>query len=532
MSLNTAVAEWRVLLGETRVLDGDAAQVAYGADTSGSKRTIAAALRIDDAHALPAVMRIAHQYGVSVYPFSTGRNWGYGTSLPVRDDCVIIDLSGLRKILHFDEELGVVTVEPGVTQGMLSSFLEAGRHPFLFPATGAGPQCSLLGNALERGYGITPYTDHYAAVTDIEAVLADGSVYRTALREVGGEDLARLFKWGIGPYSSGLFTQSGFGIVTRATIILARRPESVKVCLFSLKDDALLEPAVERIRHILRTLPGIVGGINLMNRHRVLAMSAPYPSDRAGADGLIPPEVIEELGRQYQIYPWTGFATLYGAKRIVNGAQKEIKTALSGIASRLLFLDPQKAAILSRLSTCLPGAMGRRLGSTASTLAKSLELVNGIPNETALPLAYWRNPKQPPLDGLRDPARDGCGLIWYAPLVPMRPVSVRHYADMVARVTAAHGMEPLITFTSISDKLFDSTVPLLFDRSNQEQLAAAQLCYRKLLDAGRAAGFFPYRVGIDAMPALSDLQQASRTFHLRLKRAIDPTGVIAPGRYE
>jgi len=531
MSLNAAVAEWRFLLGETRVLDGDAAQVAYGADTSGSKRAIAAALRIDDALALPAVMRIAHRYGVPVYPISTGRNWGYGTSLPVRDDCVIIDLSGLRKILHFDEELGVVTVEPGVTQGMLSSFLEAGGYPFLVPVTGAGPQCSLLGNALERGYGITPCTDHWGAVTDIEAILADGSIYRTALREAGGEELARLFKWGIGPYSSGLFTQSGFGIVTRATILLARRPESVKVCLFSLKDDTLLEPAVERIRYILRTLPGIVGGVNLMNRHRVLAMSAPYPFDRVGGNGLIPPEVVEELGRQYQIYPWTGFATLYGAKRIVISAQKEIKTALSGVASRMLFLGPQSAAGLSRLSACLPGAVGRRLGRTASTLAKSLELVNGIPNETALPLAYWRNPKQSS-DGLRDPARDGCGLIWYAPLVPMRPVSVRSYVNMVARVTAAHGMEPLITFTSISDKLFDSTVPLLFDRHNQGQLAAAQLCYNELLNAGRAAGFFPYRVGVDAMPALSDLQQDSQALHRRLKCALDPAGLIAPGRYE
>ena len=73
--------------------------------------------------------------------------------------------------------------------------------------TGAGPTCSLVGNALERGYGITPYTDHFAAVTDIEAVLPDGSVYRTALREIAGDELARLFKWGIGPHTAGLFAQ-------------------------------------------------------------------------------------------------------------------------------------------------------------------------------------------------------------------------------------------------------------------------------------------------------------------------------------
>lgn len=186
---------------------------------------------------------------------------------------------------------------------MLANFLNAGGHPFLVPVTGAGPTCSLLANALERGYGVTPIADHFAAVTDLEAVLPNGTLHRTALREAGGEELARLFKWGTRPYSAGLFTQSGFGIVTRISTLLARRPECIKVCLFSLKDDALLEPAVERISLILGRLPGIVGAVNLMNQHRVLAMSAPYPSDKLGADGMIPSAVIHELGRRYQALP-------------------------------------------------------------------------------------------------------------------------------------------------------------------------------------------------------------------------------------
>lgn len=108
-------------------------------------------------------------------------------------------MGSLKKIVHFDAELGVVTLEPGVTQGMLADFLGACNHPFLVPVTGAGPSCSVLANALERGYGVTPYVDHFGAVTDIEAVLADGSLYRTALREAGGEELARLFKWALAP---------------------------------------------------------------------------------------------------------------------------------------------------------------------------------------------------------------------------------------------------------------------------------------------------------------------------------------------
>lgn len=103
---------------------------------------------------------------------------------------VILDLSGLTAILDFDAELGVVTLEPGVTQALLAEFLDRHAHPYLVPVTGAGPQCSLIGNALERGYGVTPHTDHFAAVTDLEAVLADGSVYQTRLHEVAGAELA------------------------------------------------------------------------------------------------------------------------------------------------------------------------------------------------------------------------------------------------------------------------------------------------------------------------------------------------------
>ena len=277
MNIEAATAEWQSLLGPGHVLTLAQAQAAYGADTGGATRFIPAALRVTDSAHLPEVMRIARRHRTPVHPISTGRNWGYGTALPPVDGCTIIDLSGLRRILHYAAELGVVTVEPGVTQGMLADFLEAGRHPYMVLTTGAGPSCSLVGNAVERGFGITPVSDHFAAVTDLEAVLADGSIYRSAMRELAGPDLARLFKWGIGPYTTGLFTQSGWGIVTRMSIALARRPERVMTCVFSLADDARLEEAVSRTRAALASLPGVVGGINLMNRHRVLAMTVCNP---------------------------------------------------------------------------------------------------------------------------------------------------------------------------------------------------------------------------------------------------------------
>ena len=92
-------------------------------------------------------------------------------------------------------------------------------------------------------------------------------------------------------------------------------------------------------------------------------------------------------------------------------------------------------------------------------------------------------------------------------------------------------MEPLITFTTLSDKLFDSTVPLVFERDKPAAVAATAACYKDLFEAGHAKGWFPYRVGINTMPALMALQNNARTFHERLRQNLDPNNVLSPGRY-
>lgn len=531
MPSQAALEELRQLLGPDRVLVAPDIPSRYCRDTSGQPSQPGVVLKLSTAAELPPLMRIAQRHRMPVHPISTGRNWGYGSVPKAGPDMALVDLGELRAIQDFDPTLGVVTLEPGVTQAMLAAYLDERGHGHMVPVTGAGPGCSVLANALERGYGITPHTDHFGALTDLEAVLADGSLYRSALREAGGDELARLFKWGIGPYVDGLFTQSGFGIVTRASIALAPRPESVKVCLFNVADDALLEAAVERVQRLLAELPGTLGGINLMNRHRVLAMTAPYPArDDLDEHGLIPPTLVAQLGRSYQIAAWTGFATLYGRRRMVEAAQREIRERLKGVATRLLFLSPTQAGWLSRLAAGLPGAMGQRLGRTAATLNASLQLVQGRPNETALPLAYWRSRVAQPSEG-RDPARDGCGLLWYAPLIPMRSAEVRRYVSFAERELRAHRLEPLITLTSQGDRLFDSTVPLLFDLSDASAAAAASAALEHLIEAGRAQGFYPYRLHTQSQAAHLARQSTSSELVSRLRAALDPHDLLASCRY-
>jgi 4-cresol dehydrogenase (hydroxylating) len=529
--LRSALAAWRARLGEADVCDGSPAQSRYGISTTGIERPIAAALRPRSVDDVVAAVGIAHQFSVPLYPISTGNNWGYGSAVPAAEGCVILDLSRLDRIVAVDPGLGLVTVEPGVTQQRLSEFLDDRRLPFLVPVTGAGPDCSLVGNALERGYGITPYADHFGAVMALEAILPDGRLYRSAIAELGGTSVDRAYKWGIGPYLDGLFAQGGFGIVTQMTIALAPRPQCIEAFLFTLKNDADLEAAVGAVQQILRRLGGISGSINLMNRHRVLAMTVPYPHDRIDESGQLPAAVVAELARDNQVAAWTGFGALYGEFGVVAAGRRALRGILNRAGVKPRFVAPEKIAAVARWTARIMGLRGSWLSRQAQTLSAAMALIAGKPSRVALPLAYWQTQTTRPPEAHLNPAADGCGLIWYSPLVPMRPADASEYVAMVNEVCARHAIEPLITLTSLSDRCFDSSVPLLFDRRNPEETAQAHTCYRALLDAGQAKGFLPYRIGVNAMDWLVRPGLPCWDMIAAIKSAVDPRHIISPGRY-
>jgi FAD/FMN-containing dehydrogenase len=531
MNINAAFEEWASILGQGRILSEADAQIVYGRCTTGERRRILGAVRPRDCNELPAIITVANRRAVPLYAISTGRNWGYGTALPVDNGCVLMDLSELNRIVDFDSESGVVTLEPGVTQGMLAEFLDRGSHSYMVPVTGAGPSCSIIGNTLERGYGISPHSDHFGAVTALEAVLADGRVYRSAMSESNGGPLDRVFKWGIGPYVDGLFTQSGLGVVIRMSVVLARRPESLKIFIFGLDGERDILDIVPQVREVLVRYPGVVGGVKLMNFHQLLAMTAEYPDAVPEASKLITPEMLLRLRKKFRVPVWTGFGTLYGSKGVVAAAEREIHAVLRSPVKFVEFISPRRVESLSGLTSWLPSGLRARFGASVETLNRSMELVGGRPNEMALALAYWLGGHAAAPGIPLDPARDGRGLIWYAPLVPMKADCIADYLSLVGPILRDHEMEPLISLTSMSDRCFDSTIPLLFDASSDYDRNRAERCYWALLEAGKDAGFLPYRVGIQTMRWLSAGGGTYWQVVREIKRALDPNSILSPGRY-
>src|SRR5690606_27938657 len=122
-------------------------------------------------------------------------------------------------------------------------------------------------------YGITPPEDRFQSLLSCTVVLPSGEVWRPLLSEIGLESLDKLFKWGVGPYLDGVFTQSNLGIVVEATLSIKPRPEYIECFVFQVDEDKL-EAVTESIARLKSELGSILGGVNLMNGRRMLSMSS------------------------------------------------------------------------------------------------------------------------------------------------------------------------------------------------------------------------------------------------------------------
>lgn len=529
-SLTQAIAQWQALLGDDSVLSAEDATAQYAA---GSACTIPAALRPRQSTSVQELVRIAARYRVPLHPVSTGRNWGYGGAIPAADGCVVLDLSRLDRVLAVDRELGTVTIEPGVTQGQLRAHLDRLGLSLMVPTTGAGPSVGLVGNALERGYGITPHADHFGAVMSLEAVLPDGSLYRPRLATLAGAQVDRGYKWGIGPYLDGLFAQSNFGVVTQMTIALAQRPPHVEAFYVFLDQPGQLVPALQTLRGLLRSTGGIMGGVNILNGYRLASMACPYPEEAIARNQPLQADELAALLKAQRLGAYLLIGSVYGEKQVARAAVQTVLRSFAHCSARRVSLTRPKALLLQRLAQRFPRLAGR-LGfgqENAARMLSALNLLDGIPDDVALRLPYWKSGHPLPAD-LAHPLISGeRGLIWYSPLVPMVPETVLAFEAMVTRVCLQHGMEPLITLTSLSERCFDSSVPLLFDGRSPQEKDRAQRCFAMLFEEGRKLGIVPYRMGSQAFHLLGAEEDPGLVLGRSIKQMLDPYDILSPGRY-
>jgi hypothetical protein len=480
---------------------------------------------------LKNILKEANARSQTISVYSRGNNWGYGAKAPYQENSLQISLERWDKIKDFDSQKGLVRIQPGVSFQQLSDFLVQQGDEWLCPVHGGGPNCSVLGNVLERGFGITPIEDHFSSLMGLRALMPNCEVYESSFSSMGMKKLDDCFHWGIGPYMDGIFTQSNYGIVTEICIRLAPKKESIQVIVASFKSGSKIDDLVRVVQKIQNEYSGIIGGINLMNKERMLSMLVPYPGDSKRVNRALNREEVEKLAKIHSLQEWNLVLSLHGKKKICTIAAKSILSELKGFTTRQVRVDRKKLSIIGKLASVFPKFFGIDLRQTHSSLQELFSILNGSPQNTALKLAYWMSPIDP-VKEILSPDLDGCGLIWYSPIIPMEPNVLKKFLLIAEEKSKEFGINNLLTLTSFNGQCFECTFPILYNKSVEGASENAQSFYFSILHEASKIGCYPYRLPLFAMKEFQKYSDTpSFSLGARIKNLLDPKGILSPGRY-
>ena len=523
-----AIAQWTALLGEDHVRCEAATLDRYSRSTLPTSTRPAAVLWPTSTDQVSQVVKIAGAHRVPIYPISRGKNWGYGDACAVTDGQVIVDLGRMNRIIEVDSTLAYAQIEPGVTQGQMYEHLQDNKIPLWLDATGAGPDASIVGNTLERGFGHTPYGDHFAHSCGMEVVLGDGSVINTGFGAFENAKAAHVFPWGIGPYLDGLFTQSNMGIVTKLGFWLMPEPEKCVGFAFKVPRDGDIEAVVEKLRW-LRLHEVVRSTVHIANDLRVMSARRQYPWHLTRGKTPLPDDIRRQMRTEEGLGAWNVMGGLYGTGPMVVAARKVVRNAFRGVA-RVQFFDQKKLDWAMRGVRLLrPLHCGKRLESALHSAQSVYRLMRGEPTREHLNGVFWRS-KQPPDRNNPDPTN--AGLIWLSPVLPMTASACREVLGMVEPIFRQYNFEPLITMTAINSRALCCVMSICYDKLDAKETGRASECYDSMLDLLTANGFIPYRSSVPSMEKLGQGKASANEVSKQIKRVLDTANILAPGRYQ
>jgi 4-cresol dehydrogenase (hydroxylating) len=438
------------------------------------------------------VMREAARNRTPLWPVSRGRNWGYGSHLPVRDGSVVLDLGGLDAIGDLDRPSLSVRIEPGVTQEALRDFLRLSAPDLAFNVTGSGVATSVLGNALERGIGYSGEKDR--DIYALEVLLPDGS---SAGPAEGRHHKSRTHPAGLS--TDALFFQSNFGVVVGARLRLRIRQEA--------EEAVVLQGA---FRPLLASLKRAYDQNLLVNPTHV---AEPGRTQRLGF-GLLRllwgrDPTAGEVARCFpERNTYNALVPLYGRRAVVDAAWGELRRG----AENGVKLTRASAGRLDAAAKWLGRLGARHRAARLMALRPIIALSWGEPSDAGLTS----------LDGFAggDPDLASRGAIYGNAVSAVDSGD----AERIAATVRGRWKDCAFTWIILDSRCMLTIYTLHFDDG---EAGDAQAAGATIVDELRASGFPQYRLDINTRgaPGADDIAR-------RLKAALDPLGLVAPGRYE
>ena len=485
------------------------------------ERTASAAVAPDHADQVVELVKIANRYRIPIYPISTGKNLGYGGGAPALAGSVVFDLKRMNRIVEIDERHGYVVVEPGVSYFDLYNHIqEKGLKLSIdVPSPGWG---SVLGNALDGGCGVTlaPYRDHFEAHCGVEVVLPNGRMMRSGMGAMPGAKTWQQFKPGFGPRIDGLFKQSNYAIVTKMGFWLMPSPENLATGTVNVPRYRDLVPLVDIIGRLEQSK--IVQG--LWNLSSPTTGTPPFAAHEAGGPKPMDPKVaailndpdgvdmnkLDAAAQSVGLAFWACDLNFYGPEKLIKAQWDCVCDALKAIPGATFKLGEV-----------------RRLPLSPDDQARTRDLGPfGIPSLKTFDLGPMFS-----YDG-----EDVVGHVFFSPVIPRTGEAAIEAMALFAAIGRKYKLPgpPLQLPSTIFERAFLFAVGLPVTRSPTVNAKLRDII-RELVAVSAERGWGEYRTA----PAFYDLimgtysynDHALREFLETIKDAVDPNGIMSPGRY-
>ena len=495
-AFDVALARFATVVGAQWVFTSDDDRASY-ADPfdvgDGSDHAISAAVAPQSVEEVQALLRVANEFRIPLWPIGRGKNLAYGTAAPRLEGSVILDLNRMNRILEINDELGYALVEPGVGFMDLSAALAArgGKFWASVPSHSWG---SVAGNALEHGVGYTTYGEHLEAICGLEVVLADGSVVRTGMGAVAGTREWQTFRAGYGPVWDGLFTQSNFGVVTKLGVWLMPEPEGMAGVTISVPRDEDLGAMIDVLRP-LRLEETLNATYTIMNGVRQITRSGPRAKLYQGTDS-IPRAVVSDALKKQGSGWWAVTFNLFDHPEGLDWRLRRIRERFSPISGADF--------TITRWNRGEP---------TQPWMRKE-------PGLAALAVVDWIGGRGGHTD--------------FGPVVAPTSARVTEVYRAMERLFELHRIDFWFGAFGLGRRALVMVADMIYDRDDVDMVARVKVLYAALARDAAARGIGVYRAHLTFMDEAAAMfgynDHALGRLNQRLKDALDPNGILAPGK--
>lgn len=275
------------IVGANNVITDQQECKGYLTDWTGVYRGRAiAVVRPGSTAEVAAIVKLCSRMNVCITP-QGGNTSVSGGSVPAGVDAeIVLSLQRMREIRAIDLAARTVTVEAGVVLDTLRN--EVAKHGLIFPLFfGARGSCTLGGNLATNagGSNVLRYGNTRDLCVGIEAVMADGTIVNnlTGLRKDNtGYDLRHLL----------IGSEGTLAIITAAVLKLFPQSKVRTTAFLSLRD---LDAALDVLNHLQDRSGGLVEAFEYMPANVVELICKHIPSARSPLQNPAETGILVEL---------------------------------------------------------------------------------------------------------------------------------------------------------------------------------------------------------------------------------------------